>query len=55
MHRQVDRARSLLATKLPIAEFAVACDFASQQHFVTAYCKVVGVTPGQYRAALAQD
>ena len=46
---QMDRATELLATKLPLAEIALACGFSSQSHFTTAYRQHCGRTPGQVR------
>lgn len=48
---QMQRATELLATKLPLAEIALACGFSSQSHFTTAYRQYFGRTPGQARRA----
>ncbi len=48
---QMQRATDLLATKLPLAEIALACGFSSQSHFTTAYRRHFGRTPGQARRA----
>ncbi len=48
--RQIERAKCMLSTKLPMAEIAVACGFSSQQHFVSVFRKIEGITPGRYRA-----
>lgn len=51
MERRVDRARELLAaTQMGLAEIALACGFASQSHFTTAFKRHTGVTPGVWRA-----
>lgn len=53
MERRVDRARVLLAqTALGLAEIALACGFAGQSHFTTAFKRHTGVTPGAWRAAV---
>jgi len=46
---QMARATELLATRMPLAEIALACGFSSQSHFSTAYRKQFGQTPGQAR------
>lgn len=47
--RRIQLARRLLGEGQPIAEVALATGFTDQSHFTTAFRKVVGATPGQYR------
>ena len=48
--RRLMRARCLLQEgKMPLAELALACGFASQSHFTAAFTKAMGVSPGRYR------
>jgi len=50
LEKRVERARALLtATPMPIAEVALACGFASQQHLTTTLSKKLGTTPGKLR------
>lgn len=50
--RRVDRARGLLLhTQLPLADVAIRCGFADQSHFTKVFRRVIGVSPGGYRAA----
>jgi len=50
MQRRIAHAEQLLsATKLGIAEIAVACGFSSQAHLTLAFKKQTGVTPAEYR------
>ena len=50
--RRMERAKRLLAeTRMPMAELALACGFASQSHFAASFRKQAGLTPRQYRAA----
>lgn len=52
LKRRVARARALIAEgREGLAQVALAAGFSSQAHLSTAFRKVVGVTPGQYRAA----
>jgi AraC family transcriptional regulator len=49
MHR-ARRAKDLLrATRLPIAEIAVACGFADQSHLTRVFSKAFGISPGAWR------
>lgn len=50
IHRRVERAKELLGrTSLPVTEIALACGFASSQHFATMFKRIVGMTPTDYR------
>ncbi|MGP1395516.1 MAG: helix-turn-helix domain-containing protein [Inquilinaceae bacterium] len=50
MHRRVERAKELLRrTSVPVTEIALACGFASSQHFATMFKRAVGATPTDYR------
>lgn len=50
MERRVERARELLAgSQMDLAEIALACGFAGQSHFTTAFKRHMGVTPGAWR------
>jgi len=53
MERRVQRAKELLtSTSMELAEIALACGFAGQSHFTTAFKRHTGVTPGVWRAAV---
>jgi AraC family transcriptional regulator len=50
LHRRLARARELLiGTDLPIVEIALATGFSSQSHLASAFRRLTGVTPGEYR------
>ncbi len=52
LRQRAHRARQLLETnRMPLAEVALAAGFANQAHLTTLFKRVVGVTPGAYRAA----
>ncbi len=49
--RRIGRARALIAEgRLPLAEIAEQCGFSSQPHFTRWFKRIVGITPGAYRA-----
>jgi AraC-like DNA-binding protein len=51
MLRRIERACQMLAeTRLSITKIALACGFASSQHFATTFRKHKGATPSQFRA-----
>lgn len=50
---RISRACELLQTQLPIAEVASRCGFESPSYFGKRFKKLLGVTPGEYRAQLA--
>jgi AraC-like DNA-binding protein len=47
---RVERARELLSSGYPIVETAMATGFCDQSHLNRHFKKVLGITPGQYRA-----
>jgi len=49
--RRVDRARRLLLAGVPTAEAAVLAGFHDQPHLTRHFRRVLGVTPGRFRAA----
>ncbi len=49
---RIKRAQQLLAAGTPLAEVAYAVGYSSQSHFTTRFRRIIGVTPGRYRAAL---
>lgn len=51
LERRIARARYLVAERrLSLAEIAYALGFPSQSHFTTMFRRLVGMTPGSYRA-----
>jgi AraC-like DNA-binding protein len=48
---RIDRARHLLRSGCTIADAAFSTGFADQSHFTKHFKKMVGVTPGSYRAS----
>ena len=53
IQRRIQRAKTLLRTSdEPVAQIALACGFASQPHFTTAFKRETGVTPAAYRGKL---
>src|SRR5271166_4915103 len=54
MQRRLERARSLMRrTHQPLAWIAQEAGFADQSHLTSIFRREMGVTPGQFRAALA--
>jgi AraC family transcriptional regulator len=54
MQRRIDRAKTLMRrTNQPLALIAQEAGFADQSHLNSAFRREIGVTPGQFRAALA--
>ena len=47
--RRVERAKSMLSGREPIAQIASACGFSSQSHMTRAFKLGTGVTPSTYR------
>lgn len=51
--RRVARAKRLLAAdRSPLADVALACGFADQSHLTRCFARLVGMTPGLWRAAV---
>lgn len=53
VQRQVARAQGLMRSGLPLAAVAADAGFADQSHFTRQFRRTVGLTPAQWRAALA--
>jgi AraC family transcriptional regulator len=54
MQRRLERAKTLLRrTNQPLALIAQEAGFADQSHLTTIFRREIGVTPGEFRAALA--
>jgi AraC family transcriptional regulator len=54
MHRRLERAKTLMRrTNQPLAWVAQESGFTDQSHLTSIFRREMGVTPGQYRAALA--
>ena len=50
--RRIERAKALIAEgRLPLADIAYICGFSSQAHLTRWFKRIVGATPGAYRAA----
>jgi AraC family transcriptional regulator len=50
IQRRIDRAKAmLLKGDLTLAEIALACGFADQSHFTSAFRKSLGTTPAIFR------
>ncbi|NJM07352.1 helix-turn-helix domain-containing protein, partial [Candidatus Gracilibacteria bacterium] len=49
---RIRHAQQLIAAGLPLAEVAYAVGYSSQSHFTTRFRRIIGVTPGRYRAAM---
>ena len=52
MSMRVERAKRMLAHKGPIAEIALACGFAHQEHLTRIFRRLTGFTPARFRRAL---
>lgn len=51
--RRIERARELLQhTELPLADIAMRCGFADQSHFSKVFRRVIGTSPGSFRASV---
>lgn len=56
LERRLERARTLLlSTDMPIAEIAFETGFSSQSHLTTAFGRLTGLPPAQYRRSGADD
>ncbi|QGZ39365.1 transcriptional regulator, AraC family [Pseudoduganella flava] len=53
MQRRVDMACALLGRGMPLADAALASGFADQSHMTRVFTARYGITPGQYRQAVA--
>jgi AraC family transcriptional regulator len=54
MQRRIERAKTLMRrTNQPLALIAQEAGFADQSHLNSAFRREIGLTPGQFRAALA--
>jgi AraC family transcriptional regulator len=51
MQMRVERAKRMLLQREPIAEIALACGFAHQEHLTRIFRRLTGVTPARYRRA----
>lgn len=49
--RRVDLARRLLLEGMPAVDVAPACGFHDQAHLARHFARVVGTTPGRFRAS----
>ena len=50
--RRIERAKALIAEgRLPLADIAYICGFSSQAHLTRWFKRIVGTTPGAYRAS----
>lgn len=50
---RLNRARAMLANKAtPLAQIALDCGFSSQSNFTTAFKRLYGITPAQWRLAM---
>jgi len=54
LDRRVERARQLLARGRQLAAVAAECGFADQSHLTRHFKRIVGVTPGEYAAAVGR-
>jgi AraC-like DNA-binding protein len=52
LDRRVERARRLVGTGRQLAAVAAECGFADQSHLTRHFKRIVGVTPGEYAAAV---
>ena len=55
-YRRIAFAQELLKDdKLSLVDIALRCGFSSQSQFITTFRKLVGLTPGRFRASLATN
>jgi len=52
LERRLVKSQALLRGKASLAEIALECGFASQQHFSAAFRKAIGTSPGAWRGGL---
>jgi AraC-like DNA-binding protein len=48
--RRLDRVRSLIRQRMPLADAALSCGFADQSHMTRQFKQAYGVSPGAWRA-----
>jgi AraC-like DNA-binding protein len=49
--RRIERAKQLLlGSDLPLAEIALDCGFSEQSHFTRTFTRLIGTSPGEWRA-----
>lgn len=53
VQRRVALARTLITTRLPLAEAALAAGFADQSHMTRLFVRTYGLSPGVYAEAVA--
>jgi AraC-like DNA-binding protein len=52
--RRIGKAKTLLTeSSFTLSQIALACGFSSQSHFNAAFKSAMGISPGQWRRALA--
>jgi AraC family transcriptional regulator len=52
LDRRIDRAKRLLASRMPLVDIAAELGFADQSHFTRMFHRRTGVTPGKARVLL---
>lgn len=52
---RLEKAVTLLATKIPLAEVASDSGFSDQAHFTRVFKKKMGITPAAYRRRLKKE
>jgi AraC family transcriptional regulator len=50
IERRVEQAKLLIATGAPLSQVALQCGFADQSQLTRTFTRVLGVSPGRYRA-----
>lgn len=53
VQRRIDRARRLIADRVPLASAALAAGFADQSHMTRVFVRKYGISPGAYAEAVA--
>jgi AraC family transcriptional regulator len=53
IERRVERAKTLMRTRQPLASIALEAGFTDQSHLTQVFRRATGMTPGRFRAALA--
>ena len=49
---RLEKARALIASRMPLIDIAAACGFSSHAHLATAFRSKFGLTPSRYRRDL---